>query len=169
MEINLNHSGTIDNDKDYIRNNFLNEDQLNIVKESFDLFESDKSGEIDLYELKLIFKAFNFKITKEKFQNLTVKYRCVNNAIKYDEFIELMTELFSERSPKEEASLSFDAFDEEKKGKIGIKQLKKAVEDLNTNIDDEDLKAIIKEFDADDDGYITKEDFLKILDEYYFN
>ena len=47
-----------------------------------------------------------------------------------------MTELFSERSPKEEACLAFDAFDEEKKGKIGIKQLKKAVEELNTNIEE---------------------------------
>lgn len=169
MEVNLNNHSVLIQENEYRRNTFLNDDQLNIVKESFDLFDSDKSGEIDLYELKLTLKAFNFKISKEKFQNLTLKHKCVNNLIKYDDFIELMTELFSERSPKEEASLAFEAFDEEKKGKIGIKQLKKAVEELNTNIEDEDLKAIIKEFDADEDGYITKDDFLKILDEYYFN
>jgi centrin-3 len=169
MEINLNQPGLIKNNEEYRRSTFLNDDQLNIVKESFDLFDSDKSGIIDLYELKLTLKAFNFKISKEKFQSLTLKYKCTNNTIRYDDFIDLMTELFSERSPKEEASMAFEAFDEEKKGKIGIKQLKKAVEELNTNIEEEDLKAIIKEFDADEDGYITKEDFLKILDEYYFN
>ena len=37
------------------------------------------------------------------------------------------------------------------------------------NLNDNELKAIMDEFDTDGDGYITKEDFLKIMDEYYFD
>ena len=163
MEININ------NNTNFNRKNFLSQDQLNILKESFDLFDSQNNLEIDLYELKLTLKAFNFKLTKEKFQALITKHNCFNNIIKYNDYLELMTNLMIERNPREEASLAFDSFDEEKKGKIGIRELKKAVKELNTNIEDDDLKSIINEFDGDSDGFITKDDFLKILDEYYFN
>ena len=58
---------------------------------------------------------------------------------------------------------------EEKKGKINLKNLKKAVKEVNENLSDNELKAIIEEFDKDGDGYITKEDFLKIMNDYYFD
>lgn len=176
MEINLYNNIKTNNTNinaysksNYNRNKQLTEDQLNIIKESFDLFDTDKTNKLDFHELKLTLKAFNFKITNEKFLDLVEKYNCYNNLINYNDYIDLMTELFNKRNPKEEAALAFDAFDVENKGKIGLKQLKQAVKELNTNIEDEDLKSIINEFDGDNDGYITKEDFLKILDEYYFN
>ena len=37
------------------------------------------------------------------------------------------------------------------------------------NLSDSELKAIMDEFDTDGDGYITKDDFMKIMDEYYFD
>ena len=64
--------------------------------------------------------------------------------------------------------MAFDLFDEDKKGKINMKNLKKAVKEINENLSDSELKAIMDEFDTDGDGYITKEDFLKIMDEYYY-
>ena len=91
------------------------------------------------------------------------------NKISFDDFIDLMTQKFSERNPQEEAMLAFDLFDEEKKGKINLKNLKKAVKEVNENLSDNELKAIIEEFDKNGDGYITKEDFLKIMNDYYFD
>ena len=148
----------------------LTEDQINLLKEAFDLFDMEKSGQIDFHELKLTLKAFGFKVTKEEMLN--IKYRLdpeLTNKISFENFINFMTEKFSERNPKEEATLAFDLFDEEKKGKINMKNLKKAVKEINENLSDSELKAIIEEFDKDGDGCITKEDFLKIMDDYYFD
>ena len=50
-----------------------------------------------------------------------------------------------------------------------MKNLKKAVKEINENLSDSELKAIMDEFDTDGDGYITKDDFMKIMDEYYFD
>jgi centrin-3 len=154
----------------------LNEDQMNLLKESFDLFDMEKSGMIDYHELKLTLKAFGFKMKKTEILNLIKKFESldtnnppVRNKITFEEFIDIMKEKFSERDPREEAIMAFDLFDEEKKGKINIKNLKKAVKEINENLSDNELKAIIEEFDTDNDGYITKEDFLKIMDEYYFD
>ena len=80
-----------------------------------------------------------------------------------------MSEKFAERNPKDEALMAFDLFDEDKKGKINMKNLKKAVKEINENLSDSELKAIMDEFDTDGDGYITKDDFMKIMDEYYFD
>lgn len=148
----------------------LNEDQTNLVKEAFDLFDLEKNGTIDCHELKLTLKAFGFKLTKQEFQDMLNKYDKENkNRINYDDFLELITDKFSERDPKEEILLAFDLFDTEKKGKISMKNLKKAVKEIGENLTDAELKAIIDEFDEDQDGEISKADFLKIMEEYYFD
>lgn len=149
----------------------LSDDQINLIREAFDLFDMDKTGKIDYHEIKLTLKAFGFKIKKQELLNLLEKYDMErnDNKLSFDDFMQLMTEKFSERDPREEAILAFDLFDEEKKGKINLKNLKKAVKEINENLDENELKAIIEEFDMDKDGYITKADFLKVLDEYYFD
>jgi centrin-3 len=148
----------------------LSDDQLNLLKEAFDLFDMEKTGNIDYHELKLTLKAFGFKVKKHEIINLIQKFESnSSNKINFNDFIDLMTDKFSERDPREEAVMAFDLFDEDKKGKINIKNLKKAVKEINENLTENELKAIIEEFDTDGDGYITKEDFLKIMDEYYFD
>ena len=145
----------------------LTDDQINLLKEAFDLFDMEKTGQIDFHELKLTLKAFGFKVSKEEFKKKLDPDE--TNKITFEQFINYMTEKFSERNPQEEAMLAFDLFDEENKGKINLKNLKKAVKEVNENLSDNELKAIIEEFDKDGDGYITKEDFLKIMNDYYFD
>ena len=148
----------------------LNEDQSNLIKEAFDLFDLEKTGSIDYHELKLTLKAFGFKLNKSELLDLISKYdKESKNRINYDDFIELITDIVSERDPKEEIFLAFDLFDTEKRGKINIKNLKKAVKEIGENLSDTELKAIIDEFDEDQDGEISKSDFLKIMEEYYFD
>lgn len=148
----------------------LSDEQINLLKEAFDLFDMEKTGKIDYHELKLTFKAFGFKVTKEEMKSIKERLDSKDtNRISFDEFMDLMTEKFAERNPKDEALMAFDLFDEDKKGKINMKNLKKAVKEINENLSDSELKAIMDEFDTDGDGYITKEDFMKIMDEYYFD
>lgn len=150
----------------------LNDDQINLLREAFDLFDMEKTGKIDYHELKLTLKAFGFKMKKAEIMSMlsgVEEGRSNHGKIAFDEFMDIMCEKFSQRNPREEAIMAFDLFDEEKKGKINLKNLKKAVKEINENLTENELKAIIEEFDTDGDGYITKEDFLKIMDEYYFD
>ena len=164
--MSFNNINNISNIKKFI----LSDEQINLLKEAFDLFDMEKTGQIDFHELKLTLKAFGFKVSKEELFMVKKKLDTdETNKITFEQFINYMTEKFSERNPQEEAMLAFDLFDEEKKGKINIKNLKKAVKEINENLSDMELKAIIDEFDNDKDGFITKNDFLKIMDEYYFD
>ena len=120
----------------------LTEDQINLLKEAFDLFDMEKTGQIDFHELKLTLKAFGFKVSKEELFMIKKKLDPEEtNKITFEQFINYMTEKFSERNPQEEAILAFDLFDEEKKGKINLKNLKKAVKEVNENLSDNEIKA----------------------------
>lgn len=148
---------------------YLNKDQHCLIKEAFDLFDINKKGSIDLYELNLTLKALKFKFCKEEINEIITTYNIENNKILFDDYIDILTNKFNQRNPKEEALMAFNLFDEDKTGKIGYKQLKKCIKDLDENITDIDLKCIIEEFDTDGDGFITKNEFIDILDEYYFD
>ena len=58
--------------------------------------------------------------------------------------------------------MAFDLFDDEKKGKINMKNFKKAVKEIRENISDNELKTIFEELDNNDNGYITIIEFFKI-------
>ena len=48
----------------------LTEEQQQELKEAFDLFDADKSGQIDFKELKAAFKALGFQVPKEELKKM---------------------------------------------------------------------------------------------------
>ena len=67
MDINLNKlessilAREMVSNKNNSKQKMLTQDQFNLIKESFDLFDMSKCGNIEIFELKLILKAFNFR------------------------------------------------------------------------------------------------------------
>lgn len=63
-----------------------------------------------------------------------------------------MSERIVNRSPEEEIHRAFQLFDDDNTGKISLRNLKRVARELGENMDDDDLQAMIDEFDLDEDG-----------------
>ena len=65
-----------------------------------------------------------------------------------------MTRQYACRDPEEEALRAFKLFaGDDSSGKIGLRNLRRISKEIGQNIGDEELQAMIDEFDEDQDGY----------------
>ena len=74
-----------------------------------------------------------------------------------------MTKKIAERDPLEEIRKAFQLFDEDKSGKITLRNLKKIAREIGENMGDDELEAMINEFDKDQDGAINEAEFQAIM------
>lgn len=152
------------------RRNGLTEDQLEEIREAFNLFDSSHAGNIDLRELKAAMRALGFEIKRDELKSMMSDInKEVNDAnahlvtINVDEFIELMTPKMSSRDTRDEIEKIFRLFDEENTGFITFKQLKKVCSELGEGLTDNEIQEMIDEADRDQDGKINFEEFYRVM------
>ena len=74
-----------------------------------------------------------------------------------------MGERIINRDPIEEIKRAFRLFDDDGTGKISFRNLKRVARELGENLSDEELRAMIDEFDLDEDGEINEQEFIQIM------
>ena len=118
----------------------LTEEQRQEIKEAFDLFDTDGSGNIDQKELKVAMRALGFDVKKQEVLNLMKEYdREGAGQIEYHDFLEIMTTKIGERDPVEEILKAFKLFDEDNTGKISLRNLRRVARELGENLSDDEL------------------------------
>lgn len=77
-------------------------------------------------------------------------------------FVNLAAARISARDPREEILRAFDLFDPDGKGRIELDDLRRVARELGEGLQDEELVAMIEEFDIRGEGGIDREAFLGI-------
>ncbi|KAI9332368.1 hypothetical protein BDR26DRAFT_869375 [Obelidium mucronatum] len=142
----------------------ITEDQKTEVKEAFELFDTDKDGCLDYHELKVAMRALGFDVKKAEVLKILREFdKDGQGLIEFQDFSKVMTERILDRDPLEEIRKAFQLFDDDGTGKISVRNLRRVAKEIGENLDDEELQAMIDEFDLDQDGEINEQEFISIM------
>ncbi|PWW74530.1 EF-hand [Tuber magnatum] len=159
----------------------LSEEQRAEINEAFHLFDLDKDRMIDYHELKVAMKALGFDVPKPELLQILREHGTPGPGqqaqpgaqpsrlyVSQEAFASIMTQKILERDPLDEILRAFDLFANAAGGgtgqesKIGIEDLRRVARELGETLEEEELRAMIEEFDVDNDGMISKEEFIAI-------
>eukprot|EP00300_Choanocystis_sp_HF-7_P041435 c8163_g1_i1.p1 GENE.c8163_g1_i1~~c8163_g1_i1.p1 ORF type:complete len:197 (-),score=32.07 c8163_g1_i1:74-589(-) len=142
----------------------LTEDEIEEIKEAFDLFDTDGSGTIDPKELTAAMKSLGFEAKNQTiYQMISDLDKDGSGAIDFEEFLDMMTARMSDKDTREDIMKVFRLFDDDKTGTISLKNLRRVAKELGENMSEDELREMIERADSDGDGEISPEDFYNIM------
>jgi len=77
-------------------------------------------------------------------------------------FQTITAKLISERDPRDEILRAFALFDTEDKGIISLEDLRRVARELGEGLEEDELVAMIEEFDLEGKGGVGREEFVNI-------
>jgi len=142
----------------------LNDDQIAELKEAFSLFDKDGDGNIPPQELGAIMMSLGYDPTP---QELEVMINDANTsgsgALDFVEFLNFMGKMFKKLDKNDVVGSSFKAFDPSNKGYIGANELMDMLNRVGEKITEAEVHEMIKHADADGDGRINFDDFVRLM------
>ncbi|EYU35947.1 hypothetical protein ABFS82_14G222300 [Erythranthe guttata] len=140
----------------------LSEEEIMGLKEMFRGMDTDSSGTITLEELKQGLSKQGTKLTESEVKQLMEAADADGNGtIDYEEFI-TATMHMNRMDREEHLYTAFQYFDKDNSGYITIEELEQALREFGMG-DDKDIKEIISEVDADNDGRINYDEFAAMM------
>merc|ERR1712130_722606 len=119
----------------------LSDEQMDEIREAFNLFDGDQSGAIDVRELKAAMRALGFEVKNEELKKMVSDIdNDGNGTIEFGEFPQMMTGKMGEKDTREDIEKVFKLFDDDNTNKISFRNLARVAEELGENIDHEELK-----------------------------
>ncbi|SMN20557.1 similar to Saccharomyces cerevisiae YOR257W CDC31 Calcium-binding component of the spindle pole body (SPB) half-bridge, required for SPB duplication in mitosis and meiosis II [Maudiozyma saulgeensis] len=141
----------------------LLQEQKQEIYEAFSLFDMNNDGYLDFHEFKVALRALGFQLEKKEILDYINRYdRDGRHLMQYDDFFTVAGEMILKRDPIEEIKRAFQLFDDDHTGKISFKNLRRVAQELGENMNDQELRAMIEEFDMDGDGEIDEDEFIAI-------
>ena len=142
----------------------LTEDEIEEIREAFNLFDTDGSGMIDPKELKAAMQSLGFESKNPTIYQMIADLDVSDNqgGINFDQFLDAITAKLGNKETKEGIARIFDLFDDDKSGTINIHNLRRVAKELGETMSTDELKEMLERAASNGDE-ITFEDFYFIM------
>ena len=139
------------------------EDEIEELKEAFNLFDTEGKGAINPRDLKAAMQSLGFE-TKNPiiFSIISDMDTGSEEGITFDAFLNILAGKLGDRQSKEGISRIFELFDCDKNGNVDINDLKKITKEIGESMSQEELKELLGRA-ASNGAEITPEDFIQIM------
>ena len=142
----------------------LDESQKQEIKEAFDLFDTDGSGNIDIKELTIAMKALGCEPKPGEIEKMISDVDDDGSGeIGFPEFLAMMTHKILNKDPKDDMLKAFRLFDDDQTGSVSLKNLKRVCKESNQMLDEAELQEMLDDADKDGDGVLNEEEFLALM------
>jgi len=123
----------------------LSAEQVEEVREAFQLFDVDSSGAISYKELRACMKALQIKVDKDELKKMILEVDADQSGeIEFPEFLQMMTGKMQNNDSKEEVTKVYKMFDSEGKGVISFADLKRVAKELGESMTDEEIASMLE-------------------------
>ncbi|KAL4699054.1 hypothetical protein H8959_011711 [Pygathrix nigripes] len=130
-------------------------------KQAFSTVDTDGNGTINAQELGAALKAMGRNFSEAELKKLISQFDSDGDGeISFEEF---MAAVKKARAGLEDLQVAFRAFDQDGDGHITVDELKQAMAGLGQPLPQEELDAMIREADVDQDGRVNYEEFARML------
>merc|ERR1712238_596553 len=126
----------------------LSVDEVEEMKEAFDLFDNDNSGAISVNELTSAMQALGFDVKHAVVFNMVADLDADGSGeIEFGEFLDVMCAKISDKNTMEEIDRVFKLFDKDRNCTLEADDLSRVLKELGEEIPEEDVREIIQRAD----------------------
>lgn len=131
------------------------------LKAIFSLFDSDESGSIASDELGLVLHAIGVEVDAATLK--TLQAQGTNDRFTLEQFKTVLNSSAAPMDSAAEAERVFDLIDFARTGVITVDGLKDALLRSDARVSDEEIREVLKHCDVDEDGVVSRTDFLAVM------
>lgn len=144
--------------------NNLTTEQLEELKEAFSIYDLDGDGIITTRELGSVMRTLGLNPTEAEILNF-IKEADIDKSgsINFEEFSVMMVDKMKNIDSEEDIIEAFKVFDMDNKGFITVYELRHIMTNLGEKLTEQEVTDMMREADADGDGLINYQDFVKIM------
>lgn len=125
----------------------LSEEEIEEIREAFNLFDTDGSGTIDPKELKAAMQSLGFEAKNQTiYQMISDIDKEGRGDIDFDEFLDMMTSKMSDSDSREDIQKVFNLFDDDQTGKISLRNLKRVAKELGETMSGKNILRRLSSF-----------------------
>ena len=139
-----------------------------MFEEVFEACDMNQDGHIDQGELRLVLERHweGVTVTEERIQRMIAAVDDDNDGrINFGEFIAMMKARTLAQSLRDTMTEMFRAFDADNDGFITSDELRRVLERVGDSLTQEQTMLIIRRYDNNEDGMVSLEEFLAIVEE----
>ena len=139
----------------------LTEDEIEEIREAFNLFDTDGSGKIDPKELKAAMQSLGFENKNPTIYQMIADLEKEGQDIDFEQFLDAITSKLGDKETKNGINKIFDLFAENQES-ISLNNLKRVAKELGETMSAEELQEMLERA-ASNNAEITREDFYNIM------
>jgi Ca2+-binding EF-hand superfamily protein len=140
----------------------LTEDEIEEIREAFNLFDTDNTGTIDPKELKAAMQSLGFESKNPTIYQMIADLENEGSQIDFDTFLRAITDKLGDKETRGGIKKIFELFDDDNSGTINLNNLKRVAKELGETMTGDELKEMLERAAADGTE-ISFDDFYNIM------